>query len=130
MALLIKKFLLNNPLVSKIKFSNHVFKLSKALYGLKQAPRAWYERLSGFLIENSFKRGVVDNTLFTKTNLNGLLIVQIYVDDIIFGATNESLCKEFSCLMQTKFEMSMMGDLQFFLGLQEKKERSLHKSST
>ncbi|KAL3509735.1 hypothetical protein ACH5RR_029136 [Cinchona calisaya] len=99
-------------------FLNHVFKLSKALYGLKQAPRAWYERLSGFLIENGFKRGVVDTTLFTKTNSNGLLIVQIYVDDIIFGATNESLCKDFSHLMQKEFEMGMMGKLQFFLGLQ------------
>ncbi|KAL3533292.1 hypothetical protein ACH5RR_006813 [Cinchona calisaya] len=77
---------------------NYVFKLSKALYGLKQAPRAWYERLSGFLTENGFKRGVVDTTLFTKTDSNGLLIVQIYVDDIIFGATNESLCKDFSHL--------------------------------
>ncbi|KAL3510114.1 hypothetical protein ACH5RR_029515 [Cinchona calisaya] len=97
---------------------NYVFKLSKALYGLKQAPRAWYERLSGFLLENGFKRGIVDTTLFTKTDLKGLLIVQIYVDDIIFGATNESLCKDFSQLMQEEFEMSMMGKLQFFLGLQ------------
>ena len=79
-------------------YPNHVFKLSKALYRLKQAPRAWYERLSDFLIENSFRRDIVDTTLFTKQSSNDLLIVQIYVDDIIFGATNECLCKDFSLL--------------------------------
>ena len=100
------------------QFPNHVFKLTKALYGLKQAPRAWYERLSNFLIENGFKRGIVDTTLFTKQHLKDLLIVQIYVDDIIFGATNEYLCKDFSIVMQNEFEMSMMGELKFFLGLQ------------
>ena len=99
-------------------YPDHVFKLSKALYGLKQAPRAWYERLSGFLIENGFKRGIVDTTLFTKQSSQDLLIVQIYVDDIIFGATNENLCKDFSIIMQKEFEMSMMGELNFFLGLQ------------
>ena len=99
-------------------FPNHVFKLSKALYGLKQAPRAWYERLSKFLIEKGFNRGKVDTTLFIKVKGNDILIVQIYVDDIIFGATNESLCQEFSKVMQGEFEMSMMGKLAFFLGLQ------------
>lgn len=63
------------PSFESDKFPNHVFKLSKALYGLKQAPRAWYERLSGFLIENGFKRGIVDTTLFTKQKSNDLLIV-------------------------------------------------------
>ena len=72
-------------------FSNHVFKLSKALYGLKQAPRAWYERLSKFLIEKGFNRGKVDTTLFIKVKGNDILIVQLYVGDVIFGATNESL---------------------------------------
>ena len=99
-------------------FQEHVFKLSKALYGLKQAPRAWYERLGIFLIENNFKRGNVDATLFTKVIQNEILLVQIYVDDIIFGSTNEKLCKQFSELMQKEFEMSMMGELKFFLGLQ------------
>ncbi len=106
-------------------FENHlhpdyVYKLHKALYGLKQAPRAWYERLSNFLIENKFKRGNVDKTLFIKRKGNDLLLVQIYVDDIIFGATNDSLCQEFAKLMQGEFEMSMMGELNFFLGLQIK----------
>jgi len=72
---------------------NHVFKLKKALYGLKQAPRAWYERLSKFLLEKDFSRGKVDTTLFIKKKLNDSLLVQTYVDDIIFGSTNDSLCK-------------------------------------
>ena len=70
----------------------HVFKLKKALYGLKQAPRAWYERLSNFLMENGFTRGQIDNTLFRRKTENDFILVQLYVDDIIFGATNETLC--------------------------------------
>ena len=99
---------------------NHVFRLIKALYGLKQAPRAWYERLSKFLLEKYFSRGKVDTTLFIKRKLHDILVVQIYVDDIIFGSTNESLCKEFSIDMQSEFEISMMGELNYFLGLQIK----------
>ena len=72
---------------------NHVFRLTKTLYGLKQAPRAWYERLSSFLIENNFTKGNVDTTLFIKNFKNNFLIVQIYVDEIIFGSTKESLCE-------------------------------------
>ena len=75
------------------KFSNYVFKLKKVLYGLKQAPRAWYERLSKFLIEKGFSRGKIDTTLFIKIKNNDMLLAQIYIDDIIFGATNEFLCK-------------------------------------
>ena len=106
-------------------FENHshidyVYKLNKALYGLKQAPRAWYERLSKFLIENHFVRESVDTTLFIKRKNQDILVVQIYVDDIIFGATNELFCQEFAKLMQGEFEMSMMGELTFFLGLQIK----------
>ena len=104
-------------------FSNHVFRLNKALYGLKQAPRAWYERLSKFLLNNGFSRGNVDTTLFIKRNQNDMLIIQIYVDDIIFGSTNESLCQDFAKLMQGEFEMSMMGELTFFLGLQIKQSK-------
>ncbi|KAK8681104.1 hypothetical protein V6N13_053511 [Hibiscus sabdariffa] len=105
------------------KFSNHVFKLSKALYGLKQAPRAWYERLSTFLVEKGFSKGKVDTTLFIKNDGKDILIVQIYVDDIIFGSTNELLCQDFAKLMQGEFEMSMMGELSFFLGLQIKQRK-------
>ncbi|WVZ81110.1 LOW QUALITY PROTEIN: hypothetical protein U9M48_028526 [Paspalum notatum var. saurae] len=94
----------NNP--------NHVYRLSKAFYGLKQAPRAWYERLRDFLIEKGFKIGRVDTTLFTKKMDNDLFVCQVYVDDIIFGSTNEELCKE--------FEMLMIGELTFFLGFQIK----------
>ena len=72
---------------------NHVYKLKKALYGLKQAPRAWYERLSSFLINKDFVRGKVDTTLFIKHSKSNMLVVQIYVDDIIFGATNNDLCQ-------------------------------------
>jgi len=76
-----------------------VFKLDKTLYGLKQAPRAWYERLSTFLISNDFIKEKIDTTLFIKHVYGDILIVQIYVDDIIFGSTNENLCKEFvSCM--------------------------------
>ncbi|WJX34371.1 hypothetical protein P8452_22493 [Trifolium repens] len=110
---------------------DHVFRLKKLLYGLKQAPRAWYERLSTFLVDNGFEKGQVDNTLFKKTLKKDILIIQIYVDDIIFGSTNATLCKNFSKLMQDEFEMSMMGELKFFLGIQinqTKKGTFIHQS--
>ncbi|KAK6153379.1 hypothetical protein DH2020_013018 [Rehmannia glutinosa] len=97
-----------------------VYKLKKALYGLKQAPRAWYDTLSQFLTDNGFTKGKVDITLFRIQDGESILRVQIYVDDIIFGSTNKELCDKFSNLMQGKFEMSMMGELTFFLGLQVK----------
>ena len=101
-------------------FPNFVYKLFKALYGLKQTPRAWYDTLSQFLVETHFTRGTIDKTLFHK-NFNGSSIfVQIYVDDIIFGSTDEKLCSKFAKLMQSKYEMSMMGYLTHFLGLQVK----------
>nr|KYP48239.1 Retrovirus-related Pol polyprotein from transposon TNT 1-94 [Cajanus cajan] len=98
--------------------SSHVFKLNKSLYGLKQAPCAWYEKLSSFLTNTNFIRGKIDNILFRKEIKDDFIIVQIYVDEIIFGATNENLFQEFSKLMQDEFEMSMMRELKFFLGLQ------------
>ncbi|KAI3715736.1 hypothetical protein L6452_22723 [Arctium lappa] len=99
---------------------NHVYVLDKALYGLKQAPRAWYETLTKFLLASGFKKGTVDTTLFLKRQGEDLILIQIYVDDIIFGSTNPKFCKNFSKIMETKFEMSMMGELNFFLGLQVK----------
>jgi hypothetical protein len=102
------------------EYTTHVYKLSKALYGLKQAPRAWYECLRDFLITNAFKVGKADPTLFTKIITKALLICQIYVDDIIFGSTYKSSCVEFSRIMTQKFEMSMMGELKYFLGFQIK----------
>jgi hypothetical protein len=99
------------------EYPNHVYKLSKALYGLKQAPRAWYECLRDFHIANGFKVGKANPTLFTKTIANYLFVWQIYVDDIIFGSTKKSTCEEFSRIMIQKFEMSMMGELKYFLVL-------------
>ncbi|KAJ9541915.1 hypothetical protein OSB04_028421 [Centaurea solstitialis] len=102
------------------KFPNHVFKLNKALYGLKQAPRAWYDTLSTFLLSKGFERGKIDSTLFLKKYPKHILLVQIYVDDIIFGSTNPKLCEKFELLMKTEYKMSMMGELTYFLGLQIK----------
>jgi hypothetical protein len=99
---------------------DHVYKLTKALYGLKQAPRAWYGRLSSFLASHGFERGKSDLTLFTKKRKDSILLIQIYVDDIIFGSSDAALAEEFSVLMRSEFEMSMMGELNFFLGLQIK----------
>ena len=80
-------------------FSHHAFKLNKTLYGLKQAPSAWYEKLSSFLLKNGFGRGKMDTTLFHKTCDSQFLLVQVYVDDIIFSATNDMLYEDFSQLM-------------------------------
>jgi len=102
----------NNP--------DHVFKLKKALYGLKQAPRQWYERLSNFLLSQGYEREKIDKILFIKNSCKDIIFVQVYVDDIIFGATNVSLREQFVATMQEEFDMSMMGELNFFLGLQVK----------
>nr|GEV64810.1 retrovirus-related Pol polyprotein from transposon TNT 1-94 [Tanacetum cinerariifolium] len=99
-------------------YPNHVYKFKKALYGLKQAPRAWYDMLSSFFLSQDFSKGSVDPTLFIRKNSNDLLLVQIYVDDIIFAAPTLELCDLFSNLMCSKFKMSMMGKISFFLGLQ------------
>ncbi|GJU79168.1 putative ribonuclease H-like domain-containing protein [Tanacetum coccineum] len=100
------------------QFPNKVYKVEKALYGLHQAPKAWYETLSTYLIENGFRRGIIDKTLFINKNQSDIMLVQVYVDDIIFGSTKKSLCTEFESLMHKKFQMSSMGELTFFLGLQ------------
>ncbi|GJV27027.1 retrovirus-related pol polyprotein from transposon TNT 1-94 [Tanacetum coccineum] len=95
-----------------------VYRLKKALYGLKQAPRAWYDELSNFLVSKGFLKGSIDPTLFITKHGEDILLVQIYVDDIIFGSTNPKLSKRFEKLMHIKFDMSMMGELKFFLGIQ------------
>jgi hypothetical protein len=102
------------------KYPNHVYKLEKALYGLKQAPRAWYERLTEFLLSLGFVRGGGDRTLFVLKKDSHICIAQIYVDDIVFGSTNNSMLEKFVESMTGQFEMSMMGELNFFLGLQVK----------
>jgi len=87
---------------------NYVYKLKKALYGVKQAPRQWYERLSNFLLSHGYERRKIGKTFFIKKSKSSFILVQIYVDDIIFGVTNNCLCEEFVATMQGEFEMSMM----------------------
>nr|GEU94644.1 hypothetical protein [Tanacetum cinerariifolium] len=97
---------------------SHVYKLKKALYGLKQAPRAWYDELSTFLLQNNFFKGTIDPKLFIRQFHDDILVVQVYVDDIIFGSTHPKYIQLFSDLMKSHFEMSMMGEMVFFLGIQ------------
>ncbi|KAJ9538751.1 hypothetical protein OSB04_031484 [Centaurea solstitialis] len=99
---------------------DYVYVLDKALYGLKQAPRAWYEELSTYLLSKGFKKGSVDSTLFIMKEGDHIVVIQVYVDDIIFGSTSKELCKKFETIMTQEFKMSMMGEINFFLGLQVK----------
>ncbi|WVZ93189.1 hypothetical protein U9M48_039191 [Paspalum notatum var. saurae] len=108
------------PGFESAKFPDRVYKLRKALYGLKQAPRAWYARLKSFLLKSGFVMGSVDKTLFLLSRGDDTLIVQIYVDEIIFGGPSHALVSSFAEQMSREFEMSLMGELQFFLGLQIK----------
>jgi hypothetical protein len=100
-----------------------VYKLSKALYGLKQAPRAWYAKLKTFLLEHGYVIGSVDKTIFTLNHGTDFLLVQIYVDDIIFGVSSHSLVSSFQEMMENEFQMSMMEELTFFLGIQVKQTK-------
>ncbi|GJR53051.1 putative ribonuclease H-like domain-containing protein [Tanacetum coccineum] len=104
------------------EFPNKVYKVEKALYGLHQALRAWYETLSTYLLENGFRRGTIDKTLFIKKDTYDILLVHVYVDNIIFGSTKKSLCTEFEQIMYKRFQMSSMLELTFFLGLQVKQK--------
>jgi hypothetical protein len=127
----VKSAFLNGPLSELVyveqhpgfedpQFPDYVYKLHKTLYGFKQAPRAWYECLKEFLLKNGFEMGKADSTLFIQKVDKDLFVCQIYVDDIIFGSTNKKFCEEFSRIMTKRFEMSMMGELKFFLGFQIK----------
>jgi hypothetical protein len=102
------------------KYPNRVYKLSKALYVLKKAPRAWYARLKTFLLDHEYVMGSVEKSLFTLKHDNDFLLVQIYVDDIIFGGSSQVLVSSFQDMMENEFQMSMMGELSFFLGIQVK----------
>ena len=99
------------------KRPNMVYKLNKARCGLKQAPCAWYDTLKDFLKSKGFKPGSLDPTLFMKTYDGELFVCQIYVDDIIFSCTDKRYSDEFGHMMQEQYQMSMMGELKFFLGL-------------
>nr|GEX63730.1 putative ribonuclease H-like domain-containing protein [Tanacetum cinerariifolium] len=112
----------NEDFHTYLDYPDKAYKVVKALYGLHQAPRAWYETLANNLLENGFQRGKIDQTLFIKKQKRDILLVQVYVDDIIFGSTNKELCKAFEKLMKDKFQMSSMGELNFFLGLQVKQK--------
>ncbi|WVZ94121.1 hypothetical protein U9M48_040056 [Paspalum notatum var. saurae] len=113
-------YLRQSPSFESARFPDRVYKLRKALYGLKQAPRAWYARLKSFLLKFGFVMGSVDKTLFLLSRGGDTLIVQIYVDDMIFGGSSHALVSSFVEQMSREFEMSLMGELQFFLGLQIK----------
>ncbi|GJW75807.1 retrovirus-related pol polyprotein from transposon TNT 1-94 [Tanacetum coccineum] len=102
---------------------DRVYKVEQALYGLHQAPRAWYETLSTYLLNNGFQRGKIDKTLYIKRYKGDILMVQVYVDEIIFGSTKKELCNAIEKLMHGKFQMSSMGELTFFLGLQVKQKK-------
>ena len=104
-------------------FPDHVYQLDKALYGLKQAPRAWYDHLTELLQDRGFEVGKIDPTLFTKKVKGELFVCQLYIDDIIFGSPNKAFNEEFAALMTSKFEMSSMGELKFFLGFKVKQRR-------
>ncbi|GKD69208.1 putative ribonuclease H-like domain-containing protein [Tanacetum coccineum] len=124
-----KTAFLNGPLKEEVYvtqpdgFIDHdhpkkVYRLRKALYGLKQAPRAWYDKLSNLLMSKGFTKGTIDPTIFTIRYGEDILLVQIYVDDIIFWFTNPKFSKRFEKLMHSRFEMSLMREMKFFLGLQ------------
>jgi hypothetical protein len=98
--------------------TNYVCKLKKALYGLKQAPRAWYSKLDKYLQQEGFRKGSADNNLYIKVSQGSILLIEVYVDDIIFGSDDDRLSQKFAKYMQSEFEMSLLGELSFFLGLQ------------
>jgi hypothetical protein len=108
------------PSFESPKYPDRVYKLSKALYGLKQAPQAWYARFKIFLLEHVYAMGSVDKTLFTLKHGTDFLLVQIYVDDIIFVGSSHTLMSRFQEMVESEFQMSMMGELTFFLGIQVK----------
>ncbi|GKG05117.1 putative ribonuclease H-like domain-containing protein, partial [Tanacetum coccineum] len=110
------------PGFEDLEFPDRVYKAEKALFGLHQAPRAWYETLSTYLLDNRFQRGQIDKIVFIKRVKRDILLVQVYVDDIIFGSTRNEMCTEFEKIMHKKFQMSSIGELTFFLGLQVKQK--------
>jgi hypothetical protein len=98
--------------------ADYVCKLNNASYSLKQAPRAWYSRLDKYLQQAGFRKGSADSNLYIKLTQDSILLIEVYVDDIIFGSTDDKLSQKFAKDMQNEFEMSLLGELSFFLGLQ------------
>jgi hypothetical protein len=115
--------MLGSPQVSSSKYPDRVYKLLNVLYGLKQAPWAWYARLKTFLLEHEYVMWSVDKTIFTLNHDTDFLLVQIYVDDIIFVDSSHTLMSRFQEMIESEFQMSMMGELTFFLGLQVKQTK-------
>nr|GEW62647.1 putative ribonuclease H-like domain-containing protein [Tanacetum cinerariifolium] len=111
-------YVMQPPNFQDLEFPHKVYKVEKPMYGLHQAPRAWYGTLSNYLMDNGFQRGTIDHTLFIRKHKGEFLLVQLYVDDIIFGSSNPKLCRKFEALMNDKFQMSDVGELNFFLSLQ------------
>ena len=125
----IKSTFLNEELEEEVYIENpegfqllenkdYVCRLKRDLYGLKQAPRAWYSILDRYLQQQNFKRGSADNNLYIKQDDDNILIIEVYVDDIIFGSDDDSLSQQFAKDMQKEFEMSLLGEVTFFFGLQ------------
>jgi hypothetical protein len=125
----IKSTFLNGELEKEVYFeqpegfqlsenTNYLCKLKKALYGLKQALRAWYSRLDKYLQQAGFRKGSADNNLYIKVSQGNILLIEVYVDDIIFGNDDDKLSHKFAKDMQNEFEMSLLGELSFFLRLQ------------
>nr|GEY46866.1 retrovirus-related Pol polyprotein from transposon TNT 1-94 [Tanacetum cinerariifolium] len=119
-----KVYVCQPPRFEDPDFLEKVYKVEKALYGLHQAPRAWYETLSTYLLDNWFHKGKIDKTLFIRRHKDNILLVQVYVDDIIFGSTEKELCNAFEKMMHKMFQMSSTGELKFFLGLQLKHKQN------
>lgn len=95
-----------------------VYKLQKALYGLKQAPRAWFSRIEGYFVNEGFENNPSEHTLFIKKVKDNILIVSVYVDDLLYTSNNENMLREFKCSMMKEFDMTDLGRMRFFLGIE------------
>ena len=103
---------------------NKVYRLKKALYGLKQALRAWYSRIDNYFKKMGFKRCPFENTLYIKENKGNILIIGLYVDDLIFTGNNHYEIEEFRKNMMQEFEMTDLGLLHYFLGIEVKQDEN------
>ncbi|GJV11904.1 putative ribonuclease H-like domain-containing protein [Tanacetum coccineum] len=114
------------PSFEDSQFPDKVYKVEKALYGLHQDPRAWYETLFTYLLENGFRRGTIDKTLFIKKYRGDILFVQVYVDDIIFGSTKKSLCDEFEQIMHKRIASTPIETNKAFIKDEEAEDMDVH----